>query len=339
MITGFARILVAVGALTFAGRALAADAVDFKGKVIRIVVGTAPGGLYDQHARLMARYIGKYLPGDPTVLVENMPGAGSLKDALYIYNVAPKDGTVLAVINRGMAIGPLMDPKKNAFDSRKFNWLGSTSKEVAVGVTWHTAPVKTFDQLQTTEAILGATGPTDDSGALPTLINTLFHTKIKIITGYTGGSNIVLAMEKGEVQGRFWSWGSVKSERSQWLVDKKINLFVQVGLEKAPDLPETPFIMDYAKTDEQRQVLKLALVGQSFAWPMTAPPGAPKPVVAALRKAYGEAANSPQLLADGKRAKLSIIYVPGEEINRLIDQVYETPPAVIAKARAIFAGR
>jgi tripartite-type tricarboxylate transporter receptor subunit TctC len=305
--------------------------------VIRILVGSAPGGLYDQHARLMSRYLGKYLPGNPTVIVENMPGAGSLKAALYVYGAAPKDGTVLGVINRGLSIGPLIDPEKNTFDSRKFNWIGSTSKEVAVGVTWHTAAVKTFDQLATTPVILGATGPTDDSGALPTLINTLFGTKIKIITGYTGGTTIVLAMEKGEVQGRFWSWGSVKSERSQWLAEKKINLFVQVALEKAPDLPDTPFIMDYAKTDEQRQVLQLALVGQSFAWPMTAPPNVPGPVVAALRAGYRDAASDPQLLADGKRAKLSIIYVPGEEINRLIDKVYETPPATIARAREIFA--
>jgi tripartite-type tricarboxylate transporter receptor subunit TctC len=332
--------LIAMCALSWSATgALAADisADYFKGKVIRIAVGTAPGGLYDQHARLMSRYLGKHLAGTPNVIVENVPGAGSLKAALSLYNAAAKDGTALGVVNRGLAIGPLIDPSTNTFDARKFNWLGSTSKEVAVGVTWHTAPVKTFDQLATTQAILGATGLTDDSGALPTLVNKLFDTKIKIVTGYTGGTSIMLAMEKGEVQGRFWSWGSVKSERGQWLTDKKINLFVQMALEKAPDLPDTPFIMDYTKTDEQRQVLRLALLGQSFAWPMAAPPGVPAPVVAALRAGYRDAANDPTLLAEGQRIGLSIVYVPGDEINRLIDAVYETPQATILKAREIFA--
>ena len=309
----------------------------FKNKTIRITVGAAPGGLYDQHARLMGRHLGKHLPGNPTVIVENAPGAGSLKTALYIYSAAPKDGTVLGVFNRGLAVGPLIEPETNTFDARKFNWIGATSKEVAVGVAWHTAAAKSFDQLTTKPWIVGATGITDDSGSLPHLINVLFGTQIKIITGYSGGSTVVLAIEKGEVEGRFWSWGAFKAERMQWLKDKQVNLIVQVALEKAPDLPDVPFIMDYAKTDEQRQLLQLTLVGQSFAWPTIAPPGVPEPVVAALRAGYRDAANDPALLADGERANLSVIYVPGEEINRLVDKVYETPPAVIKRAREILS--
>ena len=331
-----ALLLLLLAAAPAAAAELPADY--FKNKTIRIIVGAAPGGLYDQHARLMARHLGKHLAGNPSVIVENAPGAGSLKTALYIYSAAPKDGTVLGVFNRGHAVGPLLDPETNAFDARKFNWIGATSKEVAVGAAWHTAAAKSFDQLATTQWIVGATGVTDDSGSLPTMINTLFGTKIKIITGYTGGSTVVLAIEKGEVEGRFWSWGALKQERPQWLADRSINILVQVAREKAPDLPDTPFIMDYAKTDEQRRVLQLLLLGQSFAWPTIAPPGTPAPVVAALRAGYRDAAHDPALLADGERAHLSVIFVAGEEINRSIDKVYETPPAIIKRAREIFAG-
>ena len=333
----FAAVILACCALASGARAADLPPDYFKNKTIRITVGAAPGGLYDQHARLMARHLGKHLPGNPSVIVENAPGAGSLKTALYIYTAAPKDGTVLGVFNRGLAIGPLIDPATNTFDARKFNWIGATSKEVAVGVAWHDAAVKRFDQLATTQWIVGATGITDDSGALPNMINALFGTKIKIVTGYSGGSTVVLAIEKGEVEGRFWSWGAFKAERMQWLTDKQINLVVQLALEKAPDLPDTPFIMDFAKTDEQRQILQLALAGQSFAWPTIAPPGVPEPIVAALRAGYRDAANDPALRADGERAGLSIIYVPGEEINRLVDKVYETSPATIKRAREIFA--
>ena len=309
----------------------------YKGKVVRIIVGVAPGGLYDIHARLMARYLGKHLPGNPTVIVENMTGAGSLKATLYLYNAAPKDGTMLGVIGRGMSVNSLLDPETFNFDSRRFNWLGSTSRESAMGVAWHTAAAKTFDQLFATPLIVGATGAGDESASLPRMLNTLFNTKIKIISGYTGGTTVLAAMEKGEVEGRFWSWGSVKSERAQWLEEKKINLLVQVALNKASDLPDTPFIMDYAKTDEQKQVLQLALTGQSFAWPMLAPPGVPAETVAALRAGYKAAANDPAFLAEGKRANLSIIYVSGEEIHQLIDTAYAMPPDIIKRTKEIFA--
>ncbi len=304
----------------------------FQGKTVTIIVGQSPGGLYDTTSRLVGRHIGRHLPGNPTFVVQNMPGAGSTTATNHLYVRAPKDGTVLGVVARGQTVEPLLNPK-SIHDSRRFNWLGSLTDEVSVGVVWHTSPVHKFDDLYVHETVVGGTGPGADTDRIPKLLIRMTGAKLKLISGYPGGNEITAAMEKGEVQGRFgWSWGSVKSRSRAWLDEKKIRVVVQAALERAPDLPDVPSILDFAKTDEDKQVIELLFSAQSYAWPMMAPPEVPADRVAALRKAYADAVKDKALLGDAEKLNIEVNFMPGEEINRRIERLYTFSPEVRQKA-------
>src|SRR4051794_29411917 len=229
----------------------------YKGKTLQINVGFGVGASYDTYARVLAEHIGRYIPGNPKTIVMNMEGAGSLRLANWLYNAAPKDGTVIGMTSRAAPFAALVGTQGGTnFDPTKFNWIGSANNEVSTCIAWHAAPVKTFDQLRETELIIGGDGPGADGEQFARVMNALFGTKIKIVSGYPGGNAINLAVERGEVQGRCgWSWSGIVAERRQWIDEHKINVLVQFGLNKHPDLPNVPTILDQAKTDEQKQIL------------------------------------------------------------------------------------
>jgi tripartite-type tricarboxylate transporter receptor subunit TctC len=278
--------------------------------------------------------MGRHIPGAPTMVPQNMPGSGSIKTILHLYKVAPKDGTALGVVARSYPIDPIFRPTKEKYDPTKFEPIGSTSPEVSVAVTWYTSKVKTFNDLFTHEITVGATGMTDDTGRFPLLAKKLTGAKLKIVTGYPGGNNVTQAMEKGEVEGRFgWSWGSIKVRSRDWLRDKKINIILQMAVKKAADLPKVPFIMDYAKTDLDKQALELLFAPQAAAWPLIAPPGIPADRLAALRKAFMDTMKDPKFVAEAEKLHIELDPMGGEEMSANIKRILSFPEKVVDRAK------
>jgi tripartite-type tricarboxylate transporter receptor subunit TctC len=306
----------------------------YKGRNLDLMIGYSVGGGYDVYARMIARHLGRHLPAEPTVVPKNMEGAGSLRLANWLYNVAAKDGGVLATIGRGTGFDPLLGHKAAQFDGTKFNWIGSANDEVSVCVAWTArAKVKKFDDLVKTELTVGGTGSAADTDQFPRILNGVLGTKMKIITGYPGGNDVNLAMERGEVDGRCgWSWSSVKSTRASWLADKKITILMQLSLSKHPDLPDVPLVTDLATTEEQRQILRLIFARQVMGRPYLAPPGVPADRVAALRSAFMGTMADREFLAEAEKAQLEITPVSGEAVQKLVGEVYQTPPEIAKKA-------
>jgi tripartite-type tricarboxylate transporter receptor subunit TctC len=319
----------------------AQSAADFyRGKAVNLIVGYSPGGGYDTYTRILARHLGKHIPGNPTVVVQNMPGAGSLKLANYLYNVAPKDGTTIGIFSRGMAMEPLIGGANTQFDSTKFSWLGSGTNETSVFVAWHTSPVKTWNDLMTKSFTVGGEGSGSDPDIYALLLKNAFGARLKLITGYPGTAEIAIALERGEVDTRAsWSWTSLKTLKPDWIAQKKVNLPVQLSLTKGSDLPDVPLISEFAKNDTQRQMLKLILSRQEMARPYTAPPDVPDDRKAALRKAFDDAWSDPELLAEMAARGQEVNPVSGAALDRLIAELYATPKDVVEATRRAIAGQ
>jgi tripartite-type tricarboxylate transporter receptor subunit TctC len=308
----------------------------YKGKNVDLYIGYSVGGGYDVYARMVARHMGKHIPGNPTLVPKNMEGAGSLRLVNWLYNVAPKDGSVFATIGRGTAFNPILGIPGAQFEGPKFTWIGSANDEVSVCATWHTTGVTKFDELMTKEIAVGGTGASDDTVQFPRVLNGVLGTKMKIVSGYPGGNDAVLAMERGEVHGRCgWSWSSVMATHKNWLDEKKINILLQLALQKHPDLPNVPLVTDLAKTDEQKQILRLIFARQVMGRPFVAPPGIPQDRAEALRKAFMDTMKDKEFLAEAEKAGLEITPVPGEQIQKLVQDVYNTPPEIAKKAAEI----
>jgi len=320
-----------VVALLLAASARAQSVEDFyRGKTVTILVGFTAGGGYDLYARLLGRHIGRHIPGNPTVVVQNMPGAGSLKATQYIYGVAPKDGTVLATVSRGMVTDPLLADAK--FDATKLTWAGSITSETSVCANWKTSPVKTWDDMFKREFTLGGSNIGADPDNFALILRNVFGAKVRLVTGYPGGNDINLAMERHEVDGRCgWSWTSLKSQKN-WL--PQVNLLAQFSLKKDPELKDIPAALDRAAGEEQRQVLRLVIAGQFVGRPFFAPPGIPDDRKAALRTAFDATMKDPQFLEEAAKLDLEISPVGAAEIDAFLADVYRTPKDVIAKAIA-----
>ena len=331
-------LLAACVLLTLAARG--ADPVEefYRGRQLSLLIGFEAGGGYDLNARAIAQHMGRHLPGKPTIVPRNMPGAGSLRVANYLYSVAPRDGTEFGIFARTVPLDPLLGGKDAKFDARAFGWLGSPSNEVSTCVAWHTAPVKSAADLMTKELITGGTGTASPSTFFPNILNAVLGTHIKVVEGYGGTADSLLAMERGEVEGNCgWGWVPMKATKGDWLASGKIVPLIQLGMKKAPDHPEVPLALDLARTDEDRQVLELVFAPQIFARPITAPPGLPPERLAALRRAFAETLADPAFLADAAKQQLEIDYVSPAEIDALLARLYATPPAIIARAKAAMA--
>jgi tripartite-type tricarboxylate transporter receptor subunit TctC len=330
----FVAIIRAIVILAFCpiSRAHAQDPASFyKGKTIDLYVGYSAGGGYDVYARALARYMGRFIPGNPTIVPKNMPGAGSLVLANWLYNVAPKDGSAFGMIGRGTAFDPLLGSTKAQFDAAKFNWIGSMNDEVSVCVAWHTSGIAKLQDVTQKELTVGGTGPAADTDQFPKVLNATIHTKFKIIPGYPGGNDIDLAMERGEVMGRCgWSWSSVVATHKRWIDDKKINILVQLSLTKHADLPNVPLVMDFAKTEEERQIFKLVFARQPMGRPFLAPPGVPADRTGTLRKAFMDAMKDRGFLAEAEKMQLEIDPVSGDAVQTIVRDVYQTPKSIAA---------
>jgi tripartite-type tricarboxylate transporter receptor subunit TctC len=308
----------------------------YKGKTVELYIGYTVGGGYDVYARLLARHMGKHIPGNPAVMPKNMEGAASMRLANWLYVAAPKDGTAFGIFSRGIAFDPLLGHKGAQYDAAKYTWIGSANDEVSVCVAWHTAGFSKYEDMLERELTVGSTNTGDDTYQFPRTLNGVLGTKLKIITGYPGGNEISLAMERSEVQGRCgWSWSSIVSTRAQWLAEKKISVLLQMALDKHPDLPNVPLALDLAKTDEQKQIMRLIFARGVMGRPFTAPPDIPADRAAALRKAFMDTMKDAEFLAEAERAKLEITPVDGGKIEALVRQVYQTPQAIADKAGAL----
>jgi tripartite-type tricarboxylate transporter receptor subunit TctC len=337
-IRGIAIAVVAIASLALLPTSGHAQGVaDFyKGKTVELLIGYSGGGGYDVYARLLARHMGRHIPGNPTIVPRNMPGAGSLVLANWLYNVAPKDGTAVGMIGRGTPFDPMLGIEAAKFDPTKYLWLGSMNNEVSVCVSWHSSGFTKYDELLQKELVVGGTGPSADTDQFPRITNAVLGTKFRIISGYPGGNDISLAMERGEVGGRCgWSWSSVISTRMNWFKEKKIHVLIQLALEKHDDLPNVPLVVDLAKTDEQRAILRLIFARQALGRPFLGPPGVPQDRAAALQKAFMDTMKDKAFLAEADKAKLEITPLSGAAVAKIIAESAKTSPAVLKKAAAM----
>jgi tripartite-type tricarboxylate transporter receptor subunit TctC len=300
----------------------------YAGKTITVLVSSDPGGGYDAQARLMARHMGQFIPGHPSFVVQNMPGGGGIVAANTIYNVLPQDGTALGVVQRGVITAELSKQPGVKFEVAKFTWVGNLASENSVLVAWHTAEVKTAQDLFKQELIVGGTGAASDSEMGPRLYDGILGTKLKIISGYKGSTDVVLAMEKGEVEGDDWSWSNIKVKGERYLNEHLINLLIQSALTRAPDLAGVPTAMELAKTDADREVVSLFSAQKTVARPVMAGPGLPADRKVALKKAFADMAQDADFRKDAEKAKLEVDPMTGAEVEKVIDQIAATPKEI-----------
>ena len=308
----------------------------YAGKTIELVIGYPPAGSNDVYARTLGRYLGKYIPGHPSIVPKNMPGGGSFLALAYLASVAAKDGTAIGI---GAPTAPL-DEKLGStgvrFKTAQFNWLGRIDSLINIVFLWHTSPVKTFADAQRIESTLAGTGAGSTVSIYPTVTNNVLGTKFKLIMGYKGSAEAQLAVERGEAEGHSTAWTAVKVAHPDWLPDHKINIIVQYALKPHPELADVPVVVDLARNDEQRAILRAVMnateVGTSF---MTTP-GVPADRVALLRHAFDETMKDPDFLAEAERLKLTVNPLSGDELQNLVGEVSNLPPDLVEKVRAIY---
>ena len=301
---------------------------------IDLYIGYSAGGGYDAHARTLARHMGKHIPGNPEIIPRNREGAGSMLLSNELAATLANDGTVFALIGRGQVLQPLYGVPEAQFKPREMNWIGSTSNEVSVCIAWHETPVDSWQDLITRGMIVGGTGPGADTDTFPRVLNNVLGTKLRLITGYPGGSDVVLAMERGEVEGRCgYSYSSLVSQRGDLLAENKVNILMQMSTAKHPDIPDVPLVMDIAETDRDRQVLTMVFSPQAMGRPFVAPAGVPEDRVAALRAAFDATMADPDYIADVKQQGLDLAPVSGAEIQQLVLEMYDQPQDIVDAAK------
>lgn len=310
----------------------------YSGKTIDMIIGYSPGGGYDQYARLVARHLGNYIPGNPEIIPRNMPGASSRLAAGFIYNVAPQDGTILGTADQSLAVAQAMGDPALELDASQFGYIGSPTMENNVLITWHESGVETVEDARTTPIAIGATGGSTSS-QYPTIMNELLGTRFEIITGYPGGNDINFAMESGEVDGRgSVNWASVKP--LGWLERDLINVLVQIGLKREADLPDVPLLFELAETEEDEQLLRLLSAPTAIGRPVFTTPNVPEERLQALRDAFDAMVADPAFIEAAAQENLSIIPVSGLELEQTVDEILATPPEVAARlAEFIYEGQ
>ncbi|MFM1814978.1 MAG: hypothetical protein RLZ98_1673 [Pseudomonadota bacterium] len=305
----------------------------YKGRQMTMLIYSTAGGAYDTYARFLARFMGKHIPGNPNFIPQNMPGAGGLKAAEYIYKIAPKDGSLIGVVSRSLPFDPMLGQNPINIDPLKYVWLGSMNRETSVAVSWHTNPVKTLAELQKTELLLPGTGAGADSEIMPFAFNQLAGTKFKVISGYRGLGRAAMAMETGEIGGiGYWSWSAVK-QKQDWLRDKKLNILFHTGKTEHPELKDVPLIRNAVKNDTDRKALDFLLYREVLGRPFVAPPGLPADRIQILRSAFMNTLKDPEFLKAADKIKLEIQPVPAEEIEAVIKEAAASPPDVIARVK------
>ncbi len=334
---GFVRVLwIAVSVVGLAMPAVApsaqAQTVEefYKGRQITMLVGSGAGGGYDVYARVWARHAQRNIPGQPQIVAKNMPAAAGIAAANTLANTSDKDGLTLAALPNGIAMDPLAGNVQARFDALKFGWIGSIGKLQNVCATWHTSPVKTIKDAQTREVLVAGAGATSNSAIMPRILNDLIGTRFKVIVGYDPTAGLNLALERGEAEGICGlSWSTIKASRPHWIRDKLLNVIVQVGIDKLPDLPDVPSAIDFVSDASSRQVLELVLIRQEIGRPIVFPAGVPGLRVAALRSAFMATLKDPEFLAEASGAGMEIEPLTGAQIDAMLAKAYGAPKEII----------
>jgi tripartite-type tricarboxylate transporter receptor subunit TctC len=305
----------------------------YKGKTITLITSTGVGGTYDVVARLVARYMPHYIAGNPTIIVQNMPGGGNVLATNYMFNIAPKDGTAIATIHSAMPLQQVLDAGGVRYDSDKFNWLGSTGPQNEVILVWHTAGIKTLEEAMQKEIVLGGTGAGAGIVLLPAVVNNLLGTKFKIVAGYRTSEDVNLGMERGEVAARAFGFGSITSQHPDWLTEHKVTFLVQSGARRDKLLPDVPLTTEAAKTSEQRQIFQLIASAPALGQPYVAPPGLPEERLAVLRNAFAATLKDQAFLADAAKIRFDIDTISAEDVSQIVHDTIHAPPDIVAKAK------
>jgi tripartite-type tricarboxylate transporter receptor subunit TctC len=314
-----------------------ARASDFyAGKTINIYIGTGEGsGALSAYPRAIAQVIGKYIPGNPAIVVRYMPGAGGIKAANFIYSIAPQDGTAWGFITRGFVRAPMLGTAQAQFDPTRYKWIGTTSQETSVVAVWANATrVRSLADAMTEEVVVGGTSLATDTGLFPTILNRLVGTRFKVIVGYKSSTDVDLAMERGEVQGKVWTWGSLKSgSTANWVADGKVAVLAQFGLTPARDLPALPLALDYAKTPEDRKVMELIFAPLALGYPSFMGPGVGAERIAIMRRAFDRTMQDPEFTGLMQQQNLVLDPASGEAVQAIVERLYRMPQTVIERAR------
>lgn len=333
-LAGFAAVLLSSAAAQ-------AQSVEqfYKGKTVVVYSGHSASGAYTAYARMLERHVGKYIPGKPTLVMKIMEGGTGLTLANWLYNVGPKDGTAFGIFHERMGLEPLVSPQGTQFDGRKFTWIGSMAKQTSVCFTWQDSKVKTVEDAKTISIPVGSDAAAASDSVMPRMMNAMLGTKFQIIRGYSGG-DLMLAVERGEVQGRCgFGWASLKATKPDWIQNKKINILAQFSFKPHPELPDVPVMMDMVSKPEDKRALQLIFATQEMGRPFAAPPGVPADRAAALRQAFQSALKDSELQAEAKKQNLEIDPISGEEITKLLVDLYETPKDIVERVNGFRQGK
>lgn len=337
MPTGRMPFLALLIAAVFApGPLRAADF--YAGKTIELIIGTGPGGGYDTYARALARHMPRHIPGNPTIIAKNMPGAGSAKATAFLHSMAPKDGTVMGAVFPGAIMEPLLGDRAQApYDPTKLIYVGTADNATRISFTWHGSQTKTFADAMVRKTFVSASQAGGSSRDYAYMHNKLNGAKFDVVSGYAGGTDLLLAIERGEVDGTCgFDWSSLKTQRPEWLRDKKVNLLMQIALEPEPTLTEmgVPRITEFTKTEEDRKAVELIITQQVFGRPYLLPPGTPAEQVKILREAFMRTMADKEFLEDAKRLRLDITPLDGAKVQQMVEGLYSAPAALVEKAKA-----
>jgi tripartite-type tricarboxylate transporter receptor subunit TctC len=312
----------------------------YKGKNVSLLIGSRSGGSYDGYARLLARNMGRHIPGTPRIVPKNMPGAAGTRVANFLFTVAPQDGTVLASTLQTIPYSQAIGKRNVRYDAAKFNWIGSPDTPIATITTWHKTGIKTLEDAKKKTVIMGVSTAGTTMEIFPTLANNLLGTKFKMVTGYRGGKGVNLAMERGEVDGRGSNtWLSWKAFHPDWVKNKKIHILLQVGLKKEPELRHVPLFLDLVTSEKDRQIILLLSRSVTVGRPLMTAPGVPANRVVALRRAFDQTMKDPQFVADAKRSRLNVNPTSGEALQKVVTDIVKTPPEIIKLVKATLKKR
>jgi tripartite-type tricarboxylate transporter receptor subunit TctC len=315
-------------------------AESMQGRTMTLYISVGPGGGYDSYGRMVARGLGRHIPGNPTIIASNMPGGGGRTLGNYMYNVAPKDGSAIAIVQHTTVYDAAFGEQGVRFDSSRLNWIGSMASMTFVALVWHTTGIRTVEDAKKREVTVGATGPGATSFQYPALLNTLFGTRLKIITGYKGSPEVYHAVEQRELDGTGGlTWEVFRNARGDWIRDNKVNIFLQFALKRHAELPEVPTIIELARNPEEKQLLELIFKGLQFGMPFMVPPGVAPARIEMLRTAMTALAKDPEFLAEAKSRKFSIDHTDGATVQRLVGEIYAASQELKTRARSLLAGK
>jgi tripartite-type tricarboxylate transporter receptor subunit TctC len=335
-ITGLAMFTAAAAGFLLAQLTTARSAETIDKPITIYVAGTAGGGI-DLFGRLVGRYLGRHVPGSPAVTVQDMPGAGGIRAANFLAQQAPRDGTALTTFASGPILEPLIGARNPGYDMSQFTWIGALTKDVGLCLSWGASPFKTIEDAKQKQMVVAGTGTGSETDTWPVILNDVLGTKFKVVTGYLGTQETILAIERGEASGRcIISLSALKTAKPDWLSTKKVNILLQIGLKKSPELPDAPLLLDLVKNDDDRRMLALLSAPSAMARPFAAPPGLPAGTADLLRRAFDATVADPEFVAEAGKMQADLAPASGEDVQKIVMDIYATPRPIVERAKRFF---